>query len=146
VNAVELIGRPVLDLATATTVGRVGDVVVDATGRHTLGVRLAKAKTPGDWLAWERIAAVGPDAVTIEATDRVVEASADPVARALRGDHALGRRVLTDQGRQLGELDDVVITDDGAVEALVVAGVSVPADAVLGIGSFATVVRDPNGA
>ena len=42
-NAVELIGRAILDLATATTIGRVGDVVVDTEGRRALGLRLAKS-------------------------------------------------------------------------------------------------------
>jgi len=146
VNAAELIGRPVLDLTSATTVGRVGDLVVDPVTRRLVGFRLTKSKASGDWLAWEHVATVGPDAVTIEAADRVAAFEADPTRRSLRGDHALGGLVLTDQGRQVGALDDVAVTDDGALESLRVSDVVIPADALLGIGTFATVVRDPAGA
>ncbi len=145
-NAAELIGRPVLDLATATTVGNVDDVVVDPAGRRALGLRLGKkTAAPGDWLAWERIAAIGPDAVTIEAADRVESFVDDPARRALRGGGALGGRVLTDQGREVGVLDDVAIDDGGGLNSLVVGSMTVPADDLLGIGSYATVVRDPDG-
>lgn len=146
-NAAELIGRPVLDLATATTVGKVDDVVVDPAQRRALGLRLdKKASTPGDWLAWERIAAIGPDAVTIEAADRAEAFVDEPARRALRRGGVLGGRVLTDQGREIGVLDDVTIDDDGTVSSLVVGTVAVTSEDLLGIGSYATVVRDPAGA
>jgi uncharacterized protein YrrD len=146
VNAAELIGRPVLDLATATTVGTVDDVVIDPAGRRAAGLRLGKkASAPGDWLAWERISAIGPDAVTIETADRAEAFVDDPARRALRGAGALGGRVLTDQGREIGVLDDVTIEDDGSVTSLVVGTMTVASQDMLGIGSYATVVRDPAG-
>jgi uncharacterized protein YrrD len=147
VNAAELIGRPVLDLATATTVGTVDDVLVDPTQLRAAGLRLGKkTSAPGDWLAWERISAVGPDAVTIEAADRTEGFVEEPTRRALRGGGVLGGRVLTDQGRQMGSLDDVTIEEDGSVTSLIVGTVEVPSQELLGIGSYATVVRDPTGA
>jgi uncharacterized protein YrrD len=146
VNAAELIGRPVLDLATATTVGTVDDVVVDPAGRRAAGLHLGKkGSAPGDWLAWERISAIGADAVTIEAADRVETFVDDPARRALRGAGALGGRVLTDQGRDVGVLDDVTIEDDGSLSSLVVGTIVVSPQDLLGIGSYATVVRDPAG-
>jgi sporulation protein YlmC with PRC-barrel domain len=145
VNAAELIGRPVLDLTTATTVGRVDDIVVDPATRRALGLRLAKSSA-GDWLAWEQISAIGTDAVTIAGADCVQVYAEDPSRRTLRANGALGGRVLTDQGRDVGPLDDVDIDDDGTLSALVIATDRVGADDLLGIGSYATVVRDPAGA
>jgi uncharacterized protein YrrD len=146
VNAAELIGRPVLDLATATTVGTVDDVVVDPAGRRAVGLHLGKTgSAPGDWLAWERISAIGTDAVTIEAADRAEPFVDDPTRRALRSGGALGGRVLTDQGRDVGVLDDVTIEDDGSLSSLVVGTMTVAPEELLGIGSYATVVRDPAG-
>lgn len=140
-NAAEVFGRPVLDLATATTVGKIDDVDVDPATKRAVGFRLAKGSS-GDWLAWDRIAAIGPDAVTIESTDRLEAYAADPARRGLKATGALGGRVLTDQGREVGSLNDVDIDDDGTMVALLVGDRRVEADDLLGIGSYATVVRD----
>jgi len=140
-NAVEVFGRPVLDLATATTVGRVDDVDVDPTTKRAVGFRLAKGSS-GDWLAWDRIAAIGPDAVTIDSADRLEPYAADPTRRGLKANGAIGGRVLTDQGREVGSLNDVDLDDDGAMVSLLVGDRRVEADDLLGIGSYATVVRD----
>jgi len=146
VNAAELIGRPIMDLTTATTVGNIDDVVVDPNGRRVSGLRLGKkGSAAGDWLTWDRITAVGPDAVTIQAANQVETFVDDPSRRGLRGNGALGGRVLTDQGREIGVLDDVTIEDDGSLTSLVVGTVNVGSEDLLGIGSYATVVRDPSG-
>ena len=66
----------------------------------------------------------------------------EPGWRPLRGNGALGGRVLTDQGRELGALGDVDLADDGAIVALVVGSSRVEAEDLLGVGTYATVVRD----
>jgi len=96
----------------------------------------------GDWLAWDRIAAIGPDAVTIDSADRLEPYAADPSRRGLKANGAIGGRVLTDQGREVGSLSDVDLDDDGAMVSLLVGDRRVEADDLLGIGSYATVVRD----
>jgi sporulation protein YlmC with PRC-barrel domain len=141
VNAVEVLGRPVLDLATATTVGHVDDVDVDPAARRAIGFHLAKSSA-GDWLSWDQITAIGPDAVTIQSAEAVATYAADPARRMLRKGGALGGRVLTDQGREVGSLNDVEIDDDGAIVSLLVGDRRVEADDLLGIGSYASVVRD----
>jgi uncharacterized protein YrrD len=145
-NATELLGRPVLDLATATTAGRVDDVVIDPATRRVRGLRIAKAAAGADWLAWDDIAAIGPDAVTIQAAERITSFDAADAGRSLRGDGALGGRVLTDEGRGRGVLDDVEFDDAGDLVALLVASDRVVPDDLIGIGSYATVVRDRAGA
>ena len=140
-NAAEVIGRPVLDLATATTIGRIDDFSVDPAARRATGLHLAKSAA-GDWVSWDQITAVGPDAVTIQSAEVVSTHAGDPTDRALRKGGALGGRVLSDQGREVGSLDDVEIDDDGAIVSLLVGDRRVEAADLLGIGTYATVVRD----
>ncbi len=106
-NVSELLGKPVLDLSTATTVGRIDDVVLDVPGRRLHGLRVGKSTGAGEWLAWDDIKAVGSDAVTIDAVDRVGAIPAELPGCWLRGDKALGGRVLSDGGRELGSLTDI---------------------------------------
>lgn len=142
-NVNAILGKPVLDLSNATTVGRVDDVVIDAESRRVLGFRVGKSASSADWLEWQQLSAVGADAVTIETAERITE-SPDDQAPGLRGGKALGGRVLTDEGRELGVLDDVdVDVDTGAVVAILLADGRLPPEALLGIGTYATVVRDP---
>lgn len=143
-NLNDLIGRPVLDLSTATTVGRVVDVVLDVPGRRLHALRIGKSSGMGEWLPWEQIKAIGADAVTVQAVDRIGTVPDELPGRWLRADKALGGRVLSDGGRELGTLADVDIdAETGAVEAVVVGDDRLDADTLHGIGSYATVVRDP---
>jgi sporulation protein YlmC with PRC-barrel domain len=140
----ELTGRPVLDLATATTVGNVADFVIDPAARRVVGFQLAGVKGTRHWLAWEAMNSLGPDALTVDREDVLGEPPQG--ARGLRADKVIGGRVLTDSGRLLGDLMDVDIDPQtGSLAALAVDGASMPAEALIGVGSYATVVVDPHG-
>ena len=52
---------------------------------------------------------------------------------------------LSDEDREIGVLDDVALDDDGALTALIVGPARIDADDLLGVGTYATVVRDPGG-
>jgi sporulation protein YlmC with PRC-barrel domain len=54
--------------------------------------------------------------------------------------------VLTDQGREIGPLQDIDIDDDGSITALITAAGPIAADDLIGIGSYAVVVTDHNDA
>jgi sporulation protein YlmC with PRC-barrel domain len=139
----DLTGRRVLDLATATTVGDVADFVIDPVARRVVGFQLAGVKGPRHWLSWEAMNSLGPDALTVDRDDVLGEPP--PNARGLRADKVLGGRVLTDSGRDLGNLVDLDIDPEtGLLTALEVDGASMPADALIGVGSYATVVVDPH--
>lgn len=142
-NASELLGRSILDLTTATTIGQVDDVVIATSTRRVAGLRIAKSTAAGDWLAWDRLAAVGPDAITVESADRLAPFVDDGSTRALRGNRALGGRVLSDEGRELGVLSDVEFDEDGTLTGVLVGAATLPPESLLGIGSYATVVHDP---
>ncbi len=143
-NISELLGKPVLDLSTATTVGRIDDVVLDVPGRRLHGLRVGKSAGAGEWLAWGDIKAVGTDAVTVEGVDRIGSVPDELPGRWLRGDKALGGRVLSDGGRELGSLTDIDLdAESGTLHAVVLGDRRLEADSLHGIGTYATVVRDP---
>jgi len=137
----ELRKRPVVDLSSARRVARVADVAVDpATGR-VVGLRLAKSEG-GDWVDWSGVHGVGADAVTVSSL-AALRSAGDAEKEALaRTAKALKRRVLSDRGVELGTLRDLELDESTGVVAGVVLddGRSLPGEALLGMGRYATVV------
>jgi sporulation protein YlmC with PRC-barrel domain len=140
-NLSDVAGRPVLDLATATNIGKVADFVIDPVNRRIVGFQLANVKGPA-WLAWDAMNTLGADALTIDHPDVLTEPPDH--SRGLRADKVIGGRVLTDSGRELRNLTDLEIDPDtGQVTGLKIGDHSMPADALIGVGRYATVVVDP---
>ena len=141
-NLSELYERPVLDLTTATTVGKVSDVVLDPGTRRIVGFHLAGVKGPASWLSWEAINALGADAVTIDRSD--VLTAPPEHSRGLHADKVIGGRVLTDSGRELRNIVDFEIdADTGQITAIAIGDHKMSAEALIGVGRYATVVVDP---
>jgi sporulation protein YlmC with PRC-barrel domain len=141
-NLSDLYGRPVLDLSTATTVGKVSDVVLDAETRRIVGFHLASVKGPATWLPWDAMNSLGADALTVDRSDVLTEPPGQ--RRGLRADKVIGGRVLTDSGRQLLDLTDFEIdADTGQITTINIGDHPMPAEALIGIGRYATVVVDP---
>ncbi len=140
-------GRKVVDLASAETVGKVKDFVVDPATRSVVALVLKKAKT-GDSLTWTDLAGFGPDAVTVQGVDKITAATG-PVSALLGKDHQLmGKRVLSTDGVELGQVADVEFDpDNGAVTSVLLedgppgSPGSVEGARLLGVGSWAVVVR-----
>ena len=115
-NLSDLAGRPVLDLTTATNVGKVADFVIDPVTRRIVGFHLADVKGPAYWLSWDAMNALGADALTIDRPDVLTEPPEH--SRGLRADKVIGGRVLTDSGRELRNLVDFEIdADTGQITA-----------------------------
>jgi uncharacterized protein YrrD len=134
-------GRKIVSLATAETVGTIGEFVVDPRTQRVVALSVSKHKN-GDTLPWNSIESFGPDAVTVADESRVAGADAD-VARLSGKDHAfLGKRVLATSGDELGKVDDVDF-DPGSGVLLTIAttGGKVDAERLVGIGSYAVVVE-----
>jgi sporulation protein YlmC with PRC-barrel domain len=141
-NLSDVAGRPVLDLATATNIGKVADFVIDPVTRRIVGFQLANVKGPAYWLAWDAMNTLGADALTIDHPDVLTEPPEH--SRGLRADKVIGGRVLTDSGRELRNLADLEIDPDtGQIIGLKIGDHSMPADALIGVGRYATVVVDP---
>ena len=141
-NLSDLAGRPVLDLATATNIGKVADFVIDPVTRRIVGFQLDNVKGPAHWLAWDAMNTLGADALNIDRPDVLTEPPEH--SRGLRADKVIGGRVLTDSGRELRNLVDLEIDPDtGQITGLKIGDHSMPADALIGVGRYATVVVDP---
>ena len=141
-NLTDVTGRTVLDLATATELGRVDDYVIDPASRQIIGFHLAGAAGNASWLSWDAITAVGADALTVEHGEVLTDPPED--GRRLRADAVLKGRVLTTAGRELAELTDLEFdADTGQITAVTVGDRSMPSDALVGVGRYATVVTDP---
>ena len=135
-------GNPVMDTTSALTVGKVGGLVVDPKTRRVVALGVKKSKGPGDTLLWDALKAIGPDAVTVDSVDRLTDPPAELVERAKVDVRLIGHRVLTDHGRDLGQVRDVEFDpSDGTVVTLMLKDVFVDGDRLLGIGSYAVVVR-----
>ena len=137
----DLVTHPVMDLATATSIGRIDDAVVDPSTRRLAGFVLKKTPVKADWLAWQHVSALGADALTVASADAIGEREAS--GRLLRSDHVIGGRVLSDQGWELANLADIEFdAATGAVTALVLAdGTSLEPGDLIGIGRYATIVK-----
>jgi sporulation protein YlmC with PRC-barrel domain len=139
-------GHKVVASSTAATVGRVSGFVVDPATRSVVAVQLKKADN-GDYLRWGDLAAFGADAVTVADDSAIGDGGPDVSALAGKAHRVLGKRVLTTAGDELGKVDDVDFDQEtGTVTSLLLAkgGTGeVAGDRLVGIGSYAVVVREP---
>jgi sporulation protein YlmC with PRC-barrel domain len=131
----------VVSTATAETVGRVDEFVVDPATRTVVALELKKTHG-GKILAWPDLIAFGADAVTVDDADRIGEAQ-PPVADLLGKDHRLlKKRVLSSAGDELGHVQDVEFDPEtAAVTSIVLEDAQVPGAELIGVGSYAVVVR-----
>lgn len=138
VRAAELVGRPVIATADAAELGTVADVVYDPARMRLVGMRTSGGlfrTAPGEWIPWDRITAIGDDAIMVAgggaASDAprpaAEDAPADPVgadradadwaaadwAAAPGGANIVGLDVLTEDGTHVGDVRDLVVAADG---------------------------------
>lgn len=134
-------GRKVVSTSTAETVGKVTEFVVDPSSRSVIAVHVKKAAS-GDTLRWGDITGFGEDAVTVPGADAIVASPPEVAALSDKAHRVLGKRVLDSRGDDLGEVEDVDFDHtDGTITALVLAGTRVSGTRLVGVGSYAVVVR-----
>ncbi|MEU1144645.1 hypothetical protein ACFYO9_10850 [Streptomyces sp. NPDC005863] len=144
----QTVGRPVVSASDAAHVGTVAGLVVEPGGASGAGgaggavvtaVRLDGVKGGGDVVAWADVHAVGPDAVVVEAATAARFTSADSSERQ----NLLGKRLLTELGDAAGTLADVAFDPaTGRIGMLYGSrGDRIPGDRLLGVGSYAVVIR-----
>lgn len=117
VRAGDLIGRPVVTLDTAEAVAEIKDVVFRHVQAKVVGFTLNKrgrfAGPLKSVLPWSRVAALGRDAVMVEHRDSLGSPD-EAMAAATGGEEAnvIGTTVMTDAGRALGVVSDLVLEVD----------------------------------
>ncbi|MCU1456871.1 MAG: uncharacterized protein JWL73_963 [Actinomycetia bacterium] len=134
---------PVMSKASAEKVGQIKHFVVDATTRKITSAQIDGNKKHGVMVSWDDIQAVGDDAVIVESDAVLRDAANETEERAARGELVmLDKRVLDDQGDELGLVQDVVFDPaTGEIEAINVGREIVEGDRLLGVGSYAVVVQ-----
>jgi len=138
----DISGNPVMDTSTATGVGKVAAPIVDPVTQKVLGFRVKRSKGPGDVVLWEGLSGLGPDALTVDSAERVVDPPAEWKQRASSRLDLIGRRVLTEHGHFLGKVRDVEFDPaNGRITSLMLKEAFVDGERLLGIGSYAVVVR-----
>ena len=109
-RASELPGRPVVTVG-GEDVAQVRDVVYDTTSGEVIGFTLAKRGLFGgrmkQVLPWDGVEGLGPHAAII--ADEEALTPKDGLREPADDRDVLGARVLTDDGRHLGEVSDLVI-------------------------------------
>jgi uncharacterized protein YrrD len=131
-RASEVIGRPVVTLS-GELVAEVKDVVFERTGGHIAGFTLRNpglfSRSRKDSLPWAGVHGLGRDAVMVaDETVFVATKELAPRKQARKAD-VLQDRVLTDTGRDLGRVVDVVLHGGTSLE---VVGYEVKASETLG--------------
>jgi uncharacterized protein YrrD len=137
----DLIGRPVVDASTGDDVAEVRDVVFDASKGKITGFTLRRPGFLGrrlkEVLPISRVLAVGTDAVMILTPSALTHLTdSSDAALSDSGGAVVGDRVITESGRILGELKDVIVV--GGPHPRVVAfeiGGGPPGDGLVPIGA-----------
>jgi uncharacterized protein YrrD len=113
IRATELSGRPVIDIDAAEKMGAIDKIILDPEGRRVAGFIVAKGS--GFGAAKDRtivpaaaVHAIGPDAVTIRQS-AVVGSDIGRLEALPRGADVIGRKVVSEDGRALGKVSDVLI-------------------------------------
>jgi len=138
-------GRKVVSTDDAETIGRLEAFVIDAELRSVVGLRLAKVRGDGPFVSWSDLQGFGTDAVTVPSAGVLRLAMSEAEKRAASKEfQPIGKLVLSELGTVLGKVEDVDFDEgSGALVGLDLgpAG-SVAGDRLLGLGSYAVVVRD----
>jgi uncharacterized protein YrrD len=114
IRATELSGRAVVDIDGAEKVGAIDKIILDPDGRRIAGFVVTRAGSgfPGTraqtLIPASAVHAIGPDAVTIRQS-AVVGTDTGQLETLPRGTDVIGRKVVSEDGRFLGKVGDVLI-------------------------------------
>jgi uncharacterized protein YrrD len=135
-------GRKVVSRASAEELGTVNHLVVDTKARRVVSLVVGKRRN-AKLVDWEALSGLGADAVMVTDEASLREPRDDGDEAAARGHlELLGRRALSDQGNELGKIDDVSFDpENGVLEAIVVGDDEHPASSLLGAGSYAVILQ-----
>lgn len=113
-RATELSGRAVVDIDGAEKVGAIDKIILDTDGRRIAGFVVTR---PGSGFPGTKahvlipalaVHAIGPDAVTIRQS-AVAESDISRLEELPRGSDVIGRKVVSEDGRFLGKIGDVLL-------------------------------------
>jgi uncharacterized protein YrrD len=118
-RAREITGRPVVAISSADAVAEVKDVVISHPSASVVGFTLNKRGFLGsplkEVLPWERLGALGRDALMIDDPGVLTaqDAAIDEARAEGRDRDVIGATVMTDAGKALGTVVDVILEVGG---------------------------------
>ena len=112
-RATSLVGLPVVTTTTGEDIAETRDVIyVPDQGRvagFTLNKRGRLAGRMKNVLAMEQVHAVGRDAVMVRDAAALDAPEGEAAAQDAKGRNVIGNRVLTDAGKELGVVRDLIV-------------------------------------
>lgn len=123
----DIIGKPIISFDSGKIIERIKDVLFDAPARKILGLLveegglLSKARI----LPFSKIKSIGQDAVTVDSGNVIVDSEADTrLGEVSKSKNvARGTKVLTEDGKNLGVINDVYFDEGtGQIEGYEVSG------------------------
>lgn len=122
----DIIGKPLVSLASGKKFRRIRDVLFDQEENRLLGFLIQERGWFSDaqFLPLANVHAIGPDALVIKSADAVVRAHHVPhISGILAHNNVLkGTRMMTTDGHYLGTIVDLYYDDDGRIEGYDVSG------------------------
>jgi sporulation protein YlmC with PRC-barrel domain len=116
IKATELSGRAVIDIDAAEKIGKIKKLILDPEGKGVAGFVVSRGGFPGNReqtiIPSSAVCAIGPDAVTVKQA-AVAATDVGRLESLPRGSDVIGRKVVTNDGRYLGKVDDVLIERAG---------------------------------
>jgi sporulation protein YlmC with PRC-barrel domain len=125
IRATELSGRAVVDIDAAERLGRVDRIVLDPDARQVAGFVVSRGSSllgggEHSTLPASSVHAIGPDAITVR---RQAAEPTDQLSHLPRVSDMVGRKVVSETGRVLGKVHDVLIDErDGRIIGYALAG------------------------
>lgn len=117
-----LMNRPVISVSTGRELGSVSRLLFEPRtyALYGFGVRGKGKNDPELVLVKGNVKAIGADAITVEGDDKVSVLSEDMRSQELvaLGKGLKGKRIVTEDGNQLGKMATLTLNEDGGIRAL----------------------------
>jgi len=120
IRASELAGRAVIDINAAEKIGTIERLILDPHGKRVAGLVVTKGggfprSREHSTIPATAVHAIGPDAVTVKQDD-TAPADITGLEALPSGADIISRKIVTEDGRYLGKVDDVLIErEDGRI-------------------------------
>ncbi|OCL26827.1 hypothetical protein U472_04850 [Orenia metallireducens] len=113
----DLIGLAVMDLEIGEEIGEVTDVFFDHQSQSILGLKIKKKKGRGeDFIPYEKLYSLGEDMIVIEDKTCIGKCQEEYQSLIDEGE-VIGHKVISDQGEELGMVEDILLDDKGKLIA-----------------------------
>lgn len=118
-KTVEIVGLPVVSILTGDEMGKVRELLINATTRTVAALVVDEGKwyLGAKLLPYQNIAGLGEYAVTIDNKDHLISAAAAPEMESIliANVKIIGSKVLTRSGRITGKISEIFVGDKGEI-------------------------------